>query len=207
MAITTKATLKTAMLGWLTRTSASITATQQDEIVMLAEKDIARELRKKVVRASFTLDLAGFKALPAACGELRSIRYNTSTKLWPLIRVTPEALANNRRSGTGTPLYYSVVDNTVLLDIVPSSAFVTEIIYFEALVPLVADGDTNTVLTASPDIYLYACLKEAELFLEHDERNPIWTAKYEKAIAAENLARETAELAGAPIQPQLPTVF
>ena len=50
-------------------------------------------------------------------------------------------------------------------------------------------------------------MKEAELYLEHDERNPVWTQKYQKALADENNARERAELGSAPAVMRLPVVF
>lgn len=206
MAITTKGTLKTAFTGWLARTD--LTTTVKDEIIVLAEKDIGRVLKKKVIREALTLDAgAAFKTLPATVGILRSIRFNTTTRQYPLKGTTAEALAHLRRVGSAAPVYAAVVDGVILFDIKPDTAYDMEIIYYEALVPLAADGDTNTTLTASPDIYLFACLKEAELYLEHDERNPVWTAKYDKAVAAENQKREDEELMLAPQTPSLPIVL
>lgn len=205
MSIQTKGELKTAIGNWVARTD--LTA-RMDEFIVLAERDIARNLRKKTVRAPLTLDVGvGFKVLPATAAELRSVRFNTSSRQYSLTVTTPETLADLRRSGSGVPHYFAVVDINLLFDILPDTAHVLEIIYFEALVPLAADGSSNSTLVDSPDIYLYACLKEVEPYLEHDERNPMWAAKYQKAVADENLARERAELGAAPITPRLPIVF
>jgi hypothetical protein len=204
VSITTKGELKTALANWSGRTD--LTA-RLDEFCTLAEQDIERNLRKKVVRNSaFSLNSAAV-ALPATCAELRSLSFNTSSRLYPLIQVTAATLAGLKRSSAGIPRYYAVVDNTVLLDVVPSPTVTAEIIYFEAFTPLASDGATNDVLTNAPDIYLFACMKELELYLEHDERNPLWSAKYQKAVEDENAARERAEFGAAPKAPQLPIVF
>jgi hypothetical protein len=201
----TKADLKAAIGNWVSRTD--LTA-RMDEFIVLAERDIARNLRKKVIRASLTLDAGSdFKALPAACAILRSVRYDTSSKQYPLTIQASATLAQVRRTGSSAPFYCAIVDNTLLFDVTPDTGYVMEIEYYEKLVPLATDGVTNTVLTDAPDIYLYACLKEVEPYLEHDERNPMWSAKYQKAVEDENQSREEAELGGAPLSPRLPIVF
>jgi hypothetical protein len=80
-------------------------------------------------------------------------------------------------------------------------------VYFRPLSSLSDAVPTNATLSNSPDIYLFGTLKEAELYLEHDERNPVWAQKYRQAVSDENIARERAELGAAPASVKLPTVF
>jgi hypothetical protein len=205
MSFTTKLGLKSAIKDWLVRSDLS--SAVLDDIITLAEKDIARNLRAKTVRTSFTLTSDNITTVSGLIASVRSLRYNTSTLKYPLIQMSVEGLAGVRRSGTGRPHYFAIADTNVLLDVDPDMDYTMEITYFAQLSPLLTDSEANTELLASPDIYLFACLKEAELYLEHDERNPVWTAKYQKAIADENDARERAELGAGPKMPRLPMVF
>lgn len=203
MAITNYTELKTAVANWLGRDDLT---ERIPEFITLAEMDIARNLRKQVVRDTLTLD-SDAVALPSDCAELRSIRHSSSLRFFPIAITTPTALADLRCAGSGVPQYAAVVDGTLLLDVTPDTSYDTEIIYYEALTPLSDTEPTNATLTGAPDIYLFATLKEAELYLEHDERNPVWTGKYRQALHDENNARERAELGATPTVMRLPVVF
>jgi hypothetical protein len=176
------------------------------ELISIAEEEIRATLRKQVVRAALTLN-SDAVSLPAACAELRSVRYNTDTRKYTLKAMTAEGLASVRRVGSGTPNYYAVVAGTLLLDIDPDVDYTAEIVYYESLVSLSVAAPANATLTGSSRIYLFGTLKEAAPYLEHDERVPLWEAKFEKAINDENIARERAELGGAPKVIALPYVF
>ena len=204
MAINTYATLKTAVANWLGRGDLT---SRIPEFIALAEASMARNLRQEVVRdAAFSLTSGeDTVALPAGCGELRSLRYNTSTLKFPLDNRTEVGLADIRQAGSGIPIAYAVVDGTLLLNIAPSDDFTMEIVYYAALTPL--DDDADTIAMRLADIYLYGALMAAEPYLEHDERLPMWAAQYNKAVADENLARERAELAAMPSVRRLPVVF
>jgi hypothetical protein len=195
--------LKNAIADYLNRSDLT---SQIPDFITLAEVDMRRILRSDVVRASLVLN-SDAVTLPAALAELRSVRFNTDTMKYPLTLSTPETLATLRRSGSGVPHYFAVVNGVLLLDVTPDSDYTTEIVYFDKLVALSTGAPTNNTLTNSPDIYLYGALKEAEVFLEHDERNPMWSQKYLKAVADENTARERRELGAAPAAARLPIVL
>lgn len=55
-----------------------------------------------------------------------------------------------------------------------------------AFTPLSAVSTTWVNLIAAPDMYLYGALKYASPYLEHDERVPLWTEQFDKAIAQYN---------------------
>lgn len=203
MSLATYSDLQNAVINWLGRTDL---AARVPEFITLAEADIRRVLRDKVVRESINIDGATV-ALPATNVELRSLRYDTDLLKYPLVLVTESTLAAYRRTGSGVPYYFAVVDNTLLFDITPDTTYTAEITYFQKLVPLASAGTTNDTLLNSPDIYLFGTLKEAEPYLQHDERNPMWSQKYEKAVADENAARERAELGAAPAVIRLPIIF
>ena len=203
MAFTTKGALKTVLTNELARSDLT---SHYDDWIKLAEADIRRDLRKRVVVAPLTLD-SNPKPLPATCETLRAIRFNTASFQHSLDMRDYGALAALRRTGTGRPVYGAVLEKNLYLDVTPEAAYVMEIAYEEALTALAADGDTNTTLTESPDLYLYATLKHSAPFLEHDERIATWQSLYTDALTRENVAREKAELGAVPMSPGLPVKF
>lgn len=176
------------------------------DLITLAEKQIDRRLRRGTVRAGFVIN-AQVQALPSDCAELRSIRYDVSLSRHAIPIVTPEALSDFRTESQGLPRYAAVVDGVLLFDRVPDQSYDAEIIYFSRLVPLSSGNASNDILVSAPDLYLFGALKEAEPYLDNDGRVPLWTAKFEEALLAEEIARERAEL-GASLRPmRLPVVF
>lgn len=205
MAISTYTELQTAIgTSWLARTDL---ASRLPEFIALAEADIRRDLRKKVViNSAFSLS-ANPTTLPATNAELKSIRFNTSSLKHSLDGRSVAALSALRQTGTGQPTYYAVTNNQIMVDIDPDTAYTMEIVYYESLVALSGGAPTNSTLTESPDIYLYGSLLHSAPFLEHDERIGMWRAMYDTAVAKENEARERSELASAPMSIGLPVTF
>jgi len=204
MAITTYAELQTAMSNWLNRSDLT---SRLPEMIALAEPRMRRLLRDKTtVAASTTAGGADTITLPAAVKELLSVRYNTGTFEYPLIKMSAQALAGVRSTGSGRPLYYAVVGSTLLWDVTPDSNYTLELVYVEAITPLSNSNTTNSTLTNSPDIYLYGSLAESAPFLEHDDRVAMWEQRFLAAIDDENNARERQDLGGTP-QMGLPVVF
>jgi hypothetical protein len=197
--------LKATVARWLNRGDTELLA-DIPTMIAIAEEEISAELRAQVTRAALTLD-SDEVTLPDDCGQLRVVRFDTATLRHALDITTDVALAGLRRVGTGIPQYAAVVDNTLLLDIEPGDDYTAEITYYDKLVPLSDDNPSNDILTNSARIYLFGALKEAEPFLQHDERIPVWEAKFAKAISDENVRRERAELAAAPVVMRLPTVI
>lgn len=207
MALSTFTELKASIADWLNRSD--LTSVIPD-FVKLAEQDIERDLRSEVTRAALSLT-SGAVSLPAGLGELRSVRLNDGVYQGNIELVTPEHLADYRvayGTSTGIPKWASVVDGTLLLVPTPDTTRTAEIVYFDVLSPLVATtNETNAVLTAAPDLYLYGSLFHACVYLQHDERAALFHDKYQEAVDKENLKRENAELGGSPRPMRLPVVF
>lgn len=205
MSIATYAELKTAAANWLDRSDMT---SRIPEFIAMGEADLRRELRDKKAVAALTLTSGtASKALPSDVKELETIRFNTGTYQHPLRRKTPAGLADVRRTGTGIPLYYTVIDGTLYFDVAPDDDYATEITYVEKITALSDVNPTNSTLTASPDLYLYAALRQSAPFLLHDERVAVWGELYAQAVEKENIYRERSELAGGPVQMRLPVVF
>lgn len=207
MALNTFTALKASIADWLNRSD--LTSVIPD-FVTLVEQDIERDVRTAMTKAAISLD-SGSVSLPATAGEVRYLRHNSTLYKGNIDQVTPAALADYRvawGSATGTPRWHSIVDGKIELVPAPDQTYTAEIIYFDALSPLVATtNETNEILLAAPDIYLYGALYHACVYLQHDERAALFQAKYEDAVAKENRKREQAEFGGAPIEQRLPTVY
>jgi hypothetical protein len=204
MAITTYAELQTALGNWLNRSDLT---SRYPEFIALAEPGIRRTLRSTTDRSTGTL-VAGTETLtlPTGAKSVVSLVLTDETFTFPLRPVTPNQLARLHRAGTGRPAAFAVVGTTLYFDVTPDDAYAYTLVVVGGLSALSGGNPTNTVLTSSPDIYLYGALAQAAPYLEHDERVPLWVAAYEKAIVEENIARERVEFPTGQ-EPDLPVTF
>lgn len=210
MALDTYANLQTAIIAWANRVGDPDFAAQVPDFIALNEAELRRRLRRRVVRATVTFTAATFP-LPQDCSELRSAHLVTGISGYdgPIDLCTPDMLADFRTalSATGRPRKMGVVGTDLLLVPAPDKTYAAEITYFEKLASLSSTTTSNTTLADSPDLYLKGSLLQAEAFLEHDERIPMWRSDYDNAIEQLNLQREREEY-GASIKPaRLPVVF
>lgn len=209
MALDTYANLQASVAAWLNR---SDLAGAIPDFITLAEAQIKRRLRNWTVRNTAFAINAESTALPADCAELRSIRLVSGhPHLDTAIQITtPETLADRRAGLHGTPgrpRFASIINGQLVVAPTPDTAYTADIVYFSSLTPLSGTNATNAVLTAAPDLYLFGALKEAEPYMEHDERVPLWTAKFEAALTELDMQRERQEF-GASLRPvRLPVVF
>lgn len=74
------------------------------------------------------------------------------------------------------------------------------ITYYKKFPDLVADTDTNWLLTNAPDAYLFGALTEAEPFIWNDQRMPMWKARRDEALAAVVLMDERARFSGGTLE-------
>jgi hypothetical protein len=86
-------------------------------------------------------------------------------------------------------------------------SFFIDFKYVRDVPPLSEDTVNNGLLQRHPDLYLYGALIEASPFLQHDERVPLWQARYDKAVKEINLERERAEFGPSAKRPRLPRSF
>jgi hypothetical protein len=100
----------------------------------------------------------------------------------------------------GPPFAYTLWGNTILwVGPLPDAAYDIELIYQGGVPPLAGGDGTNWLLTQSPDAYLFGTLAEAELYIGHDERAPMWLQRREAAFASIEMADRKARWGG-PLQ-------
>jgi hypothetical protein len=183
MAITTYAELQTAIGNWLDH---SLFTARIPEFITLFEACANRRLRVRQQETSTNLTPSGGSvALPSDYLSWRRVTWTGSTRV-ELEYVHPSYLqAAYPTSPAGVPHFFTVEGST--LKIRPIDDTPREFDYCQKIPALAsvvpADGtQTNWLLTAHPDLYLFGSLVEAEMFGVNDERAPIWKARRDEIL-------------------------
>ena len=197
------------MASWLLRDDLTDTI---PAFIQLAEAKLARDVRRKTLRATLTVDAyANDLSSLENFGELRSLALGTSDPSLDLpIQIgSMEQLIEMRARMTtpGRPRFAAVVADELLVGPTPDDTYTGEATYFERLVPLSDTQTTNSLLTEAPDLYLWATLLMAAPYLEHDERIQTWLNYYNDAVAGLTAKRDQEEFAASLRPIRLPIVF
>ena len=183
MSLNTYATLKTSIANWLNREDLT---SQIPDFITLAEARFNRELRvNSMLQRDYTVATTGYVELPSDWLQHVSITVTSPTDTYSALEyISAELYYDLRNDGlTGTPRYYTIIDDNILLLPAPTSNTTLEIIYY-GKIPALSDSNTsNWLLARSPDLYLYAALIQAEAYLQNDERIQLWNASADKIIA------------------------
>lgn len=192
MAITTYSELKTAVADFLNRDDL---ASVIPNFIALAEATLNRRLRapEMVTRATVTVD-AEYENRPADWME--TIRYQITTNPITVLEfVTPEEaiIQKTKFSAAGVPLFFSTVGTQFQHVPAPDGSYTGELMYYARLAGLSDTNTTNWLLTANPDIYLYATLIQSAPYLKEDERISVWAGIYDRLMAEYDVAEQRAK--------------
>lgn len=199
MPITNYSTLKTAISDWLQKGSQY--DVQIPNFIQLAESDILRNLRLQVTetRADLTLATASrYTTLPADFLEMRRIHIETS----PAHRIehrSIDQIMENYESTAGKPDFYAIIGSEIEFNRIPDQAYTAKITYHKKLTALSDSNTTNALLTAYPNIYLYASLLAAQPYTEYDERIKVWKGYYDKAVLDAMATDKKSRYGGGPL--------
>ena len=185
--------LKTNIANYLNRSDLT---SFLDIFIDNTEAELHRRLRTKdmVKRATATAD-SQYLALPTDWLEAINVEI-TSNNFRPLFQQSIESLDVYRQANdnvTGSPIYFAVVDKSLELAPTPDTSYTLQLTYYGSVDALSDSQTTNFVSTGHPDVYLYGALKHASIFLMEDERVPLFTAQFEKALEEMRLEQEKAE--------------
>lgn len=129
--------------------------------IKLAEKKIDSSrlrLRQNEQRATANIGTDDrFLSLPDNFLQARRVSLISGASVYELQYLAPEQMTVI--NSPGRPRAYTVTSE-IEFDRVPDTDYVCEYSYYSTLIPLNDANPTNDVLTAHPDIYLYACLAE-----------------------------------------------
>jgi len=188
----TYAELKTNIANYLNR---SALMSYIDTFIDCTEAELNRRLRTKemIKRATATAD-SQYLTVPTDWQEAINIEI-TSNNFSPLFQQSIESLDVYRKANnniTGQPIYYAMVDDSIELAPTPDSSYTLQLTYYAKINALSDSNTTNFVSTDHPDVYLYGSLKHASIFLMEDERIPLFTNMFEKALEEIRLEQEKA---------------
>lgn len=193
MSLTTYSGLKASIANWLNRTDLT---SEIPLFIELAENRIYHELRVPTMEkvAALEVDADGFATIPDDFLELREVWWNYV----PLERVSLTELYR-REDMSGVPTMFARQQYKWKLFPTPTdtTAGQLRVIYYYDLGRLSDAEPTNSLLSLSPELYLFAALREAGVFLGHDQAQmETWERSYQEALARLIQHERQAEFAG-----------
>jgi hypothetical protein len=209
MAITTFATLKSAMRDWLTESSTTILPDGTlDDLIAFCEDDLNtdRDFRLLEMQQAKLTDLnAGDPnvTLPLDYLEMQYVTETTDPARGPLTYLSPEGLAS-QEANPGYLGHYTIIGGQLRLDSAPEAGKQLEMGYFGKIPALSVSNTTNWLLSKSRKTYLFGALTYAEPFLDNDPRITVWKALFEASKNQLITANRAAISTGGTLQVGLP---
>ena len=195
MALSTYSELKASIADWLNRDD--LTSVIPD-LITLCEADLNRRLRvREMIARSTGATSTQFTVLPSDFLEARNVQINTSPPAVLDYR-SPEALDRYRATigdNADTPIYYTLIGDTIEVAPTPSSGVTIEIVYYKKFTPL-SDANPNFILQTHPDVYLYGSLLHSAPYLHGDERIGTWAGIYDAKVERMNDADSSSQHSG-----------
>ena len=196
MSISTYAELQTAVGNWLKRSD--LTSSIPD-LIMLGEKWIFRHARTRDMETAFSVTISsGVAALPSDYVAMKQA-YIDGT---PITNLQPKAaswilLRYPSRQAADIPKFFAQDGSNLIFGPYPASAYTVKGTYYKRLTSV--QSSANALFVANPDLYLFAALAEAELFIKNDKRTAIWTAKRDEILRDVNGEDKAAMFSGGPL--------
>lgn len=144
-------------------------------MIALAESDFRRNLVTPDMETTVSIDPFS-PTLPADVDSIRSLAIPGATQ-WPLEQISFTEFYRLPAPTTGQPQYYAVSNNTLYVWPSPDTTYSATLIYRQAIPAVTSANQTNWLLTAHPDAYLFGTLLQAEFFGWTDGRLPTIQAK------------------------------
>lgn len=176
----TYAGLQASIAGWLNRRD--LTAVIPD-FITLAEAQINRRLRvRRMITSSTATIVAEFISLPADFAGPLSLVLADGTDIEFL---TTDALVYKKwqlNNPVSQPRYAAVVGTELQFLPAPDVSYAGALLTYYQMVPPLASNETNWLLAAFPDAYLYGALVQAAPYLKDDSRLQTWGSLFTTAL-------------------------
>lgn len=157
------------------------------EIEMLSNPTESLKISEaEKISTAVTSATTRYLALPTGFQKSRDFDITLSGGEFDLEFRTPEQLV--KRSGTGTPLFFTIQGTELAFDIIPDEAYTVTFNYFAKFAPLTVLNQTNIILDKYPNIYLFGALGQAFLRSQDTEQYIIYTDRFVVAIESANLS-------------------
>lgn len=185
--ISTKATLESAVEGWLKRTDLSSNYDIWEQVAEEMFKAPVRSpqdaqvtgVRVSVTRATGNLSTSNaYISKPSDFLEPVSFRL-TGNDAGNLTWIAPDQIAAASRTGGGKPRLWSIND-VIQFDVTPDSAYAYEFTYQNSATSIVGGSTSaaNGLLATYPMVYLSAVLHVAYDFTGDTENSDRWLGRY-----------------------------
>ena len=107
---------------------------------------------------------------------------------------------NARTNESGLPVFYTILASEFKFAPMPDTDYTLQILYYASPEYLENDNPSNVFLAICPDLVLYGALIEAEPYLMNDSRIQLWSAMFDRGLAALTAADDSSEHSGVPLQ-------
>ncbi len=194
MAIGTYAQLQASIIAWSHRGDLAVLV---PDFIAMAESRLNRLLQIRSMEHEVPLAMVPgtrFVALPAGMNKAIALWLGDAARA-KLTNQLPENLAVQTTSGA--PACWAVDNESLAFD---RPADLPHVLTFRFIkkFALSVDEPTNALLTAFPDVYLYAALLEAAPYLRDAQQLPVWQERLDRAIQevrnSDNATRAVAPL-------------
>jgi len=196
MSITDFDTLKAAVADFLNRDDMTAAIAN---FVQFAEAGFNRNIRHWQMETvtTFTAN-AQFEDLPADWVETVRVDVSAGPRLKLVSRAEMQAMRANSEDTTGEPTHYALIGGQIELYPTPDGDYTVNHVYMASIPALSDENTTNWLLTAAPDLYVYASLLHAAPYLIEDQRIAVWGTLRDKAMlelqTASNAAKTSVTL-------------
>lgn len=182
MAIQSFSDIKAAIVNWV---ADSTITTYLDDIVLVAEKRLQRDLRIRELETTFSDTMSsGEIDVPVSGSDstflgIKHARLDVSGG-HPLEIAEANWLYKQfpNRTSSGRPNFIAIDSTKFIFGQFPDQDYTVNGTVYARPVPLSDSNTTNEWTSYTPDALLFACLVETSPFIREDERVPIWERKY-----------------------------
>ena len=200
MALSTYTELKAAVIDQSHRDDLDL---KIDDFIQLAETearanpDEPLNLRASEVEVELsTVVDSSTVALPSGFSHARGLRITVGGEKVRLTYREPSSMLY--RSGSGEPFAYTVIANNIQFDIATDAIYTVTLQYLGDFPALTSAAPTNIVLTKYPNIYLFGCLKQANIYADDDEKALKYNLLFADAIKSANIAEARGRYSDSP---------
>lgn len=206
MALATFANLQTSLADWAGNRGTDFSSVE-DDFVLMAESRLnhgddderfpSPSLRVREMQRRATATITGeYLALPTDYLEGKSLKLTSSAKPRDLIFTPSHQFdAVHDTSLGGEPTHFTITGNEFRFWRIGTSGTV-EVHYYEKIPALSGSNTSNWLLATAPNIYLYACLLEASIYIQEDLEAIKYARLVSGLVMALNRSEKDSELIG-----------